>query len=70
MSQEVENLEDINLNDLSTDEQVSAYLESVAAELGYTTEQGGADIEAFAESLGLDIEELTSQFANSIDIVK
>ena len=70
MSQEVENLEDIDLNDLSTDEQVSAYLESVAAELGYTTEQGGADIEAFAESLGLDIEELTSQFANSIDIVK
>ena len=70
MSQEVENLGDINLNDLSTDEQVSAYLESVAAELGYTTEQGGADIEAFAESLGLDIEELTSQFANSIDIVK
>lgn len=70
MSQEVENLENINLNDLSTDEQVSAYLENVAAELGYTTEQGGADIEAFAESLGLDIEELTSQFANSIDIVK
>lgn len=70
MSQDVENLEDINLSDLSTDEQVSAYLESVAAELGYTTEQGGADIEAFAESLGLDIEELTSQFANSIDIVK
>ena len=60
MSKEVENLENINLNDLSTDEQVSAYLENVAAELGYTTEQGGADIEAFAKSLGLDIEELTS----------
>lgn len=70
MSQEAENLKDINLNDLSTDEQISAYLESVAAELGYTTEQGGADIKAFAESLGLNIEELTSQFANSIDIVK
>lgn len=70
MSQEIENLEDINLNDLSTDEQISSYLENVAEELGYTTEQGGADIEAFAQSLGLDIEELTSQFANSIDIVK
>ena len=49
---------------------IKQWSDQKAAELGYTTEQGGADIEAFAKSLGLDIEELTSQCASSIDIVK
>ena len=70
MSQEVENLGDIDLSELSTDEQISSYLENVAEELGYVTEEGGVDIEAFAQSLGLSIEELTSQFSNSINILK
>lgn len=70
MSQDMENLGKIDLNQLSSNEQITSYLEDVASELGYVTKDGSANIDAFADALGISVEELTQQFADSIDIVK
>lgn len=70
MSQDMENLGKIDLSQLSSEEQVINYLEDVASELGYVTKDGSANIDAFADALGISIEELTQQFSDSIDIVK
>lgn len=41
-----------------------------AKDLGYTFEDGSADLESFSKALGLDIDELTTQFQESIDSVQ
>lgn len=41
-----------------------------AKDLGYTLEDGSADLESFSKALGLDIDELTTQFQESIDSVQ
>lgn len=66
------NAEKIESTDLSaiSDMGIDKYLESVAKELGYVTEQGAVEIEAFAEDLGISIEELTQQFSNSISFIE
>ena len=70
LSQDFDNLKDIDMESLSTDEQQQEFLEKVASDLGYVTDTGAADIERLALALGTGIEDLTSSFSDSIDIVE
>lgn len=70
LSQNFDDLKDIDLESLSTDEQQQKFLEKVASDLGYVTESGAADIERLASALGITIEDLASSFSDSIDIVE
>lgn len=70
LSQDFDDLKDIDIESLSTDEQQQEFLEKVASDLGYVTDTGAADIERLALALGIGIEDLTSSFSDSIDIVE
>lgn len=70
LSQNFDDLKDIDLESLSTNEQQQEFLEKVASDLGYVTDTGAADIERLASALGISIEDLASSFSDSVDIVE
>ena len=72
MSKDAEKLSEAEIESLSElDENgVKDKLGQWAKDLGYTLEDGSADLESFSKALGLDIDELTTQFQESIDSVQ
>lgn len=72
MSKEAGNLSEEEIAELSQldEEGVKDRLGQWAKDLGYVLEDGSADLESFSKALGLDIDELTTQFQENIDSVQ